>query len=167
MTTDGPRKIVSILLAAGESTRMGQVKALLQWEQGTLLEFQIAELAVSGVKENIVVLGAHEERLRPLADKFRSARPVYNPDYRDGKTTSIKAGLRALGEQEADILIVAVDQPRPAEIVEALIDLHRASGAAITVPVHDGRRGHPLLFRHDVLPDLLAITEETLGLRAA
>ena len=88
--------IAVLLLAAGESTRMGELKALLQWQGKTLIEHQVAALASAGVSRTIVVLGHQSERLESLLKDRAGIYYVYNPDYRQGKTTSIKAGLRAL-----------------------------------------------------------------------
>lgn len=158
--------VTAILLAAGESTRMGQLKALMPWENGVLIEFQIAELLSAGVTELIVVVGAFDEKVTPFVNKFRSAQVVFNPHFRSGKTTSIKAGAQAMEQKANDILIIAVDQPRPSEIIRELIRYHQSSAAPITVPVHNGARGHPLLFRQDLLDDINEIDEESLGLRS-
>ena len=158
--------VTGILLAAGESTRMGQLKALMPWENGVLIEFQIGELLSAGVNEVVVIVGAFDEKITPFVNKFRSARAVYNPDFERGKTTSIKAGVRAMERRTDNILIMAVDQPRPSSIIRELISYHRSSAAPITVPKHKGVRGHPLLFRGDLFSDINEITEKSLGLRA-
>jgi molybdenum cofactor cytidylyltransferase len=79
---------------------------------------------------------------------------------------SVVTGLKALDGAIDAILLCAVDQPRPASILRCLLDAHAAAGSAITVPVHRHRRGHPLLFDAALLPELLAIDETTLGVRA-
>ena len=157
--------VTAILLAAGESTRMGQLKALMPWENGVLIEFQIAELLSGGVVEVIVVVGASYEKITPFVNKFRSARTVFNPNFKNGKTTSIKIGVRAMGKRINDILVIGVDQPRPSRVIRDLIGYHQSTSAPITVPVHNDARGHPLLFRQDLLDDINEIQEESLGLR--
>jgi molybdenum cofactor cytidylyltransferase len=64
------------------------------------------------------------------------------------------------------VLLLSVDQPRPASLHETLIAAHAAQGAAITAPVLDGHRGHPLIFDRALLPELRAVEEATLGVRA-
>ena len=86
----------AILLAAGESTRMGRLKALLPWRGQTLLEHQVSALRDGGADRVIVVLGHRADELRPLVERNQGVTWTLNPDYRQGKTTSIKAGLSAL-----------------------------------------------------------------------
>ena len=101
----------ALLLAAGESRRMGQLKALLPWKGSTLLAHQISALSGAGIGRIVVVLGHRFEelkselaRLPEVKDSPEPADPkgrvevswVVNPDYPQGKTTSIKAGLKAL-----------------------------------------------------------------------
>ena len=87
------------------------------------------------------------------------------PDYRQGKTTSIKAGLSAISADATAILVLAVDQPRPPDILRAVIEAHQARSPLITSPVYGGRGGHPMIFGARLLPELSAITEEGEGLR--
>ena len=156
--------VSAILTAAGESTRMGRPKALLPWQGATLLEYQIACLTDGGAAEVVVVLG-HEARAVAPFVKGSLARSVVNPDYLQGKTTSIKAGLRSIDPAADAILLLAVDQPRTAEIVSSVIEAHFAAGAVITSPRYQGRGGHPLIFPSSLKGELEAISEETEGLR--
>jgi molybdenum cofactor cytidylyltransferase len=195
--------ISGLLLAAGESTRMGTLKALLVWEGTTLLEYQVAQLR--GVcSEVVVVLGHEAPRLRallgddphpspppkgegaslpsssplppsgdadsplPLGEAGRECarvRVVLNPDYRSGKTSSIRAGVAALSPTASSVLILGVDQPRPRDLLAHLIGRHEAAGALLSVPTHAGRRGHPPIFARALFPELLALAEEREGLR--
>jgi molybdenum cofactor cytidylyltransferase len=159
--------VSAIVLAAGESTRMGRQKALLPWHGATLIEYQLDQLcAVDGVAEVIVVTGHAPERIAHLVVGRPRALTVHNPAYRSGKVSSILAGLRHLSPETDAILLMAVDQPRPAAIVGELVRRHAEDRPPITVPVQGGRRGHPVLFSRALLPELLAITEETQGIRA-
>ena len=90
---------------------------------------------------------------------------MVNPDYIQGKATSVKAGLRHISASTRGILVLAVDQPRPANILEALVAAHLEGTALITCPVYRGHTGHPLIFAASLLPEMLAITEEGQGLR--
>ncbi len=160
-------KTAAILLAAGESRRMGQLKALLPWRGGTLLAHQLTALSDAGVDRIMVVLGHRWTELKPEL----AARPgvgwTFNPDYLQGKTTSIKAGLRALEpDQPESLLLLNVDQPRSAETVDYLLRQHRAATALITLPTYGGQGGHPLILDAALLDELHRINEETQGLRA-
>ena len=84
--------ISAILTAAGESRRMGRPKPLLPWRGTTLVEHQIDALFKGGVSEVVVVVG-HEADAVAAQVSCTGARCAVNPDYLQGKTTSIKAGL--------------------------------------------------------------------------
>ena len=157
---------VAILLAAGESRRMGQLKALLPWQGASLLVHQVCTLREAGADLVVVVLGHQAEQLRSLVEGQQGVTCVLNPDYLQGKTTSIKAGLEALGQHElAAILILNVDQPRSAETVRYLLQCHRSGSALITIPAHQGKGGHPIILDPSLMDELLLINEETQGLK--
>ena len=157
--------ISAILLAAGESTRMGRLKALLPWQDSTLVEYQVESLQRAGVAEVVLVVGHRWDEVEAPVKGKPGVKTVVNPDYRQGKTTSIKAGLRHLSSTVQGILVLAVDQPRPPHILESLIKAHQERAALITCPVYRGHTGHPLIFASSLLPELMAITEEAQGLR--
>ncbi|MEK7837093.1 MAG: NTP transferase domain-containing protein, partial [candidate division NC10 bacterium] len=95
---------------------MGQLKALLPWNGTPLIEHQIAALQGAGVDLVVVVLGHEAHRLKALVGVKEGVTCVVNPDYEEGKTTSIKAGLNALGHEEpAALVVLNVDQPRTAD----------------------------------------------------
>ena len=157
----------AILLAAGESTRMGQLKALLPWRGRTLLEHQTAALLEGGAERVVVVLGHRADELRPLLEEEEGVTWTLNPDYRQGKTTSIKAGLSALDPKSVeDILLLNVDQPRSAGDVAHILSIHRARGYAVTVPEYRGKGGHPVVLSASLLGELREIDEETQGIKA-
>lgn len=170
--------VVALLLAAGESERMGAPKALLDWQGQPLLSHQLQQIQKSRLKECVVVLGKDAARLETLVNgPMRpgwKARSVYNPRYRDGKCASIEAGLAALPAPPDGILIASVDQPLSARLINALLrsaetewDRCEAAGRrTIIVPAFHGRAGHPVLFSAVLFGELLGICEETLGLKA-
>ncbi len=154
----------AILLAAGESSRMGQLKALLPWRGRPLLQHQVAALRDGGADRVVVVLGHRANELSPLLDGVTW---TLNPDYLQGKTTSIKAGLSALDANAVDeILLLNVDQPRTASAVARVLEVHRANDCAVTVPECNGKGGHPIALSASLLPELLAIDEESQGIKA-
>jgi molybdenum cofactor cytidylyltransferase len=155
----------AVLLAAGESTRMGQLKALLPWEGRSLLRYQVDQLLASPVERVVVVLGHRAAELRPLLPADARLQPVENPDYGSGKVGSIVAGVAAL-PAGGHVMILGVDQPRPVGLIEPTIGRHLTSGAPVTVAGYAGRRGHPVLFAPALRAELLAIDEATEGLRA-
>ncbi len=156
--------VSAILTAAGESTRMGRLKALLPWGGLTLVEHQVNCLLEAGVSEVVVVLGHRAQEVVPYV-KGASVRYVLNADYRQGKTTSIKAGLRAISSDADAILLLAVDQPRTKDIIAEVIRAHVEKKAIITSPRYRGHGGHPLIFSAALKPELERITEEKQGIR--
>lgn len=156
---------VAILLAAGLSERMGRTKALLPWDGRTLIEYAVAELLDAGVAEVIVVTG-HDAEAVGEAARRAGARTVHNTAYRDGRAGSVRAGAGAVDDGSGAIVLLNVDQPRPAAAIRTLIMASSHDGAAITVPVVSERRGHPAVFAARLLPELRAVTEAEEGLRA-
>ena len=145
---------------------MGRQKALLPWHGATLLEYQLSQLAsVDGIDEIIVVTGHQPERVREIAARC-GAVVAHNREYRTGKVSSILAGLRAVRPEADGVLLLAVDQPRSAATIAAVMVAHAADGAPITVPVFEGHRGHPVVIASALMPELLAIREKTQGIRA-
>ena len=163
---------VAILLSAGESRRMGSPKALLLWQGTTLLDHQVSALLEGGADRVVVVLGHQAESLKPIIEGRHRVNWVVNPHYAQGKTTSIKVGLnqlslKALGDEEpVAILILNVDQPRSSATIRGLLQRHRAYSGLITIPTYRGKGGHPIAIDPSLLPELSAITEETLGVKA-
>ncbi len=152
----------AILLAAGESSRMGQPKALLPWAGATLIDYQVGELAAAGVDDIVVVLGHEADELRPHVPA--PARAVVNEAYREGRASSLRAGAAALPDDAGPIVVLGVDQPRPRKIHERLIAA-RVGRSLIALPVYEGRRGHPVVLAGELLEELRSATEEERGLR--
>ncbi len=154
----------AILLAAGFSSRMGQLKALLPWQNGTLISYQVQCLKQSGCETIVVVLGHRPAEVSTAlpVDKFVHA--VINEQYEVGKTTSIKLGLTHVPKNADAVVLLAVDQPRPTPLVAELLQEFREHCAPITQPTFAGHRGHPIIFRADLLPELARIAEETQGI---
>ena len=162
MTKDYP--ITSILLAAGISSRMGSIKALLPWENKTLIEWQIEKIQESGIQEIIVVLGSNAEKIKNKI-KNLDISIVLNPDYEKGKTTTIKKGLSGVKNTESDIMLLAVDQPRHGWILKKVIDDHIKNQTLISCPINKGSKGHPIIFQNQLRKELLEIEEKTQGIR--
>ena len=158
---------VAILLAAGESRRMGQPKALLPWQGTSLLAHQVGAIRSAGVDRVVVVLGHRADELKRELEGINGVTWAVNPDYLQGKTTSVKVGLNAAGvDQAGTLLILNVDQPRSAATIRALLELHREKDGLITIPEYKGKGGHPIILDASLLDELREIDEETLGIKA-
>ena len=155
---------------------MGQLKALLDWQGRPLIIHQIVALREAGADEVVVVLGHRADELQARVGANRDVynlgkvRCVINEDYAQGKTTSIKTGLWALGpsaNSDAAILMLNVDQPRSAEIIRQTLVAHRSGdGKLITIPTYRGKGGHPIIVSRSLYRELIAIDEKTQGMRA-
>jgi molybdenum cofactor cytidylyltransferase len=136
----------AILLAAGESKRMGKPKQLMPLGQSTILEQAIDNLLSSAANEIIVVLGHGAEEIK----KTIATKPVkimINPNYKEGMSTSIIAGLILADPQAEAIMLALGDQPSvDSQIINHLIDEFYNHDKGIAVPTYQGRRGHPIIF---------------------
>ena len=157
---------------------MGFPKALLEWEGTPLVSFLARELLATRIRRILLVLGARADRIR--REFNRSMRQdlhdrswieggrvalLLNPAWHEGKSTSIKVGAGALSPDATDVVILSVDQPIRAEVVEALMGAHERLGKAATLPVFSGRRGHPVALSGRLRRELSSLSDEGQGLR--
>jgi molybdenum cofactor cytidylyltransferase len=156
--------ITAILLAAGESRRMRTSKPLLDWNGETLIEYQVDQLRKGGVDEIIAVLGHAARKVRPLAERA-GATVIVNTEFAEGRASSLRAGAFAIPSGTSEVVVLNIDQPRPADIIRRLLDNHLSTGALITLPTYEGRRGHPAFLCGSIAPELLRVSEATKGLR--
>ena len=157
--------VAAVLLAAGESTRMGQPKALLPWVGRSLLAHHVYALADAAYGPIIVVLGHDAERLRPEVPALASVSVTVNPRYKEGRATSVVRGLQEVPAEATGVLVISVDQPRPATLLRRLREAFEEAHPVMAVPAYRGSAGHPPLFSAFLVPELLAVTEERQGLR--
>jgi molybdenum cofactor cytidylyltransferase len=137
--------IGAVILAAGESRRMGEAKLLLPFRGRTILECVIEAVLRSSVDRTVVVLGAYEDRLRPVLAGYPVEIAV-NPEYHAGMLSSVRRGLRSLPAEIRAALIFPGDQPGIAVgTIESVLTAYRTTGKGIVLPVRSGRGGHPLL----------------------
>jgi len=167
--------IGAIILAAGESKRMGFPKALLpctgsDGSETTFLEHLLGVMNQSRAEPIVVVLGHDGERIRSSVApaSWGRARPVLNDRYREGMLTSIVAGLDAVERSPAEgCLVLPVDHPAVSpEIVDLLIGCYERTPRPILLPVCQGRRGHPVLFSRAVFGEIRR-APESVGARQA
>ena len=150
--------IAAIVLAAGQSKRMGRPKQLLQVGKETMLGRVLQTFRESRVDRTVVVLGAEASKVRKNL-KLRDETVVINMDYRAGMSVSLKVGLRAV-EKEADAVIIALgDQPFISrKTIDAMIGAYLRKKPGVVVPVYRGRRGNPVLFDRSLFRQLGEIT---------
>jgi molybdenum cofactor cytidylyltransferase len=142
--------IAAIVLAAGESARMGKPKALLRWGDRTFVEHAIA--LGRGCAPLVVVAGA-----TPLPGLDVAV--VHNAMWQCGPLSSLQVGLHAIAEEAwSGVLVLTVDRPHvDASTIAALLRAHASHPDAVLQPSHAGQRGHPILHPRDVAEQLLAL----------
>ncbi len=156
--------ITAIVLAAGESRRMGVQKMLLPFDDGTVVSAVVRTALASAAGRVLVVLGADRAAVRKALNGLDVDFAV-NPRYADGMLSSAQAGFRALPRDAEAAVVMLGDQPAiPASVVDAVVRVWRTSGAGIVVPTYRGRRGHPPLVAAKYRDEVLAL-EPSVGLR--
>ena len=150
--------IAGLILAAGESRRMGRDKALLIFQGRTFLESIVANLRAGGVENIIVVLGHHAEAIQGAVD-LTSVQVVVNPDYQRGQTSSLQLGLAAAARVSPDaVLLCLVDHPAfSASLIAKLLEQFEATHAPVVIPTFQGERGHPVVIGRLLIPELLEL----------
>jgi len=155
--------VSAILLAAGESKRMGRLKQLMPLGNGTVLEQSIDNLLGSGIGEVIVVLGHRAEEVEK-AVAGRPVKIVVNPLYHLGMSTSIVAGLDSVDSMAQAVMLVLADQPFiDGKTIDRLIDEFHNHDKGIVIPVYQGTRGHPVIFHINYKGDLLELKGDIGG----
>jgi len=151
--------IAGLILAAGESSRMGVDKALLTYRGRTFLETILQNLREAGIDRVVVVLGHHAEEIKQAVN-LHGAQVVVNQDYQQGQTSSLQAGLRALKDADLEAVILClVDYPAvSAEVVKRLLASFRKSGAPVIIPTCKNQRGHPVIIGRALFQELLDLS---------
>lgn len=160
-------RIGAVVLAAGRSSRMGSPNKLLCELEGVpLIAHVIDALLATEVRPIVVVTGHEEAAVRQVLDG-RPVRFVHNPDFAEGMSTSLRAGLAALGTEVDAALICLGDMPRvrPAHIESLLGAFDPDDGRAVVVPTYRGQRGNPVLWAARFFPELQGLRGDT-GARA-
>jgi CTP:molybdopterin cytidylyltransferase MocA len=162
--------VAGVLLAAGEGSRFGRPKALVELNGQTLADRGVRLLRTGGADPILIVIGAAEVRLP-------ATRTVYNPEWRTGMGSSLRAALRALDSppepgQAADlpagvaaVVVALADQPLVgAEAVARLIAAYR-HGASVAVAAYDGQPRNPVLLAREHWPEVIASATGDAGAR--
>ncbi len=149
--------ISAVILAAGESKRMGQPKMLLPWGNSTVLQTVISILQESGLEDILVVTGGAHPQVEKLAPP--SVEVVFNPDYANSEMLgSIQAGLSARKRKSEAALIVLGDQPQIEKTtLVRILEEYRSTTTPILVPSYQMHRGHPWLVRESLWAEILTL----------
>src|ERR1700722_18296097 len=155
-----PQRLEGIILAAGESRRMGYPKPLLEIGGRTFIE-HIAETMLAVVPRVVIVLGAHSDRVRAAIPHDARITIVENPNYARGQLSSLKVGLSAIQPHATGALVHLGDHPIVrVETFQAIVDSYDETGKPILIARHNGHRGHPVIFDRELFAELQSCPEE-------
>jgi molybdenum cofactor cytidylyltransferase len=147
--------IAPVILAAGDSMRMGYPKALLPLGNDIFLNRILKTVRDIGLLEPTVILGKSASIIKPHIDDS-GAKILINPDPDRGQLSSIQIALTNLGPEIDAALIWPVDIPAvPADLVRRLAELFLNSDALISFPVCGDKRGHPAIFHRSLFREFI------------
>lgn len=149
--------ICAIILAAGESRRMGELKPLIKINGKTFLQHIAGQIRKAGIEDILVVAGFNAQKI--IAESgLDSVEFVVNKYYQNGQFSSLQTGIRNLPEQCAGIIMCLGDQPQiKAEWIEQIIAAARISNAPVVTPKFKTRRGHPIYFAASLFREILTM----------
>jgi molybdenum cofactor cytidylyltransferase len=152
--------IWAVVLAAGGSRRMGTQKLLLPFGGSTIVETVVRAALEASLQGAVVVLGADEDRVREKLAPYPVTFTV-NADWERGMLSSVKTGFEALPERATAAVVMLGDQPfvKP-ETIDELVARYRETRKGIVLPVHGGRRGHPVLIDAKYKAEIVALGPE-------
>lgn len=159
-------RIAALVLAAGRGTRMGGPNKLLEEVRKKPIVRHAVEAALASRARPVIVVTGHERKEVEAALKGLDVRFVHNPNFSEGLSSSLKAGLVELTAETDEVAVLLGDMPG---VTGALVDkltgaIDPARGAMIAVPVRDGRRGNPVVWSRRFFEDLAKI-EGDVGAR--
>lgn len=153
-----------MILAAGESGRMGQPKLLLPFGEKTIIETVVQSVVSSNVDNTLVVLGSEQEKIGEKIKNF----PVtlaFNPDFRSGMLSSVHCGFKILPDKTRAVVVFLGDQPTISkEIINKIVNAYKKTGKGIVLPVYKKERGHPVIIDMKYKTEVEALSPDT-GLR--
>jgi molybdenum cofactor cytidylyltransferase len=156
--------IPAVVLAAGQSRRMGRPKSTLLLPTGRTFVAHIVETIKAARLAPIVVVSTMEHRdavMAALLDREPAAQVVVNAEADRGQLSSVQRGLRAI-EPQRGVLLTLVDVPLvTADTIVALVDAWMRTGAPVVRPARGDRHGHPVILGRAVIDALLAASTES------
>ncbi|SDL87943.1 NTP transferase domain-containing protein [Bacillus sp. OK048] len=156
-------KIGAIILAAGLSKRMGQPKLLLPLKGKPMFRYPL-ELAIRNQLDPICLIGGqHSKTFETEAADLLNVDYIWNPNYEEGMSTSLKMGIQHLKEETDAVFIFLADQPFvPDLVIQSMIEQYR-NGIRIVRPVYQGDLGHPILIDKSLFKEFQNITGDQGG----
>ncbi len=145
--------IGALLLAAGQSRRMGAAKLALPYRGRPLITHALAMLDASQTP-TIIITGAHEALLLPL---LAGRTTIHAAHHAMGLAHSLHAGLAAIPADWTGFLVMLADMPNIRPDTITALKRALASGAEAAIPTHQGRRGNPIAFARQTIPALMTL----------
>ena len=151
--------IAAIVLAAGQSLRMGRPKMVLPWGNTTVIGHVVSTLLEGGVDNVVVVTGGARAEVETALSGL-SVCLVFNPSYAETEMLdSFKAGLLALGPAVDATLVALGDQPQmQVQVVQEVIDTYQQGGFPVVVPSYQNKRGHPWLLERTLWAGVIGLS---------
>ncbi len=156
------RRVMAVVLAAGQSKRMGSSKQLLPWGETTVLGQTLRNLKESSVFDILTVTGAEAEQVAAAA-QAESVPTIHNPHHAGGEMlSSLKTAVAQLPPRIAAVLVILADQPMVTpSTIDQLLQTYASGKGTIIAPEFDGRRGNPVLIDREHFPELLALPPDS------
>ncbi len=145
-----------VVLAAGESKRLGRCKATLPVGSSHLLGVTLDALTGAQLSPVVVVVGRHRDEIERAAAPW-PVEVVENPNWQRGQITSLQCGLERVGKEQP-VIVALVDHPGFSEgLVREMIAVYEKEQVAGVIPAYRGQPGHPVLFGPEMIKGLLAL----------
>lgn len=163
-------QVTGIILAAGQSTRMGKTKQVLPYKGRTILDQVINTALASDLDHVLLILGHEAAQIRAQIQHRDRLGIVINPEYDRGQNTSVQAGIRAMAKPSTDsrlsplpetgsppdgAMFILGDMPRvQVSTINTMIARFKEKVPGLLIPYYDQKRGNPVIIRKDLWPDL-------------
>ncbi|MBN1660018.1 MAG: nucleotidyltransferase family protein [Anaerolineae bacterium] len=155
--------VAAVVLAAGGSSRMGELKQLLPVDGRPMVRRAVEAACDAGLAQVVVVVGAGAPAVTTALEGL-DVDVVRNDDWAEGMSTSLRAGLAALAPEIGATFVVLADQPGlSGNLLRRLVSRYKASGAPIVVPYYGGQRGNPVLFGRRFFAELARVEGDRGG----
>lgn len=149
--------VVGVVLAAGESRRMGKLKALLPFGDRTVIEQVIHTLWQVALDGVVVVVGHRAPEIAAVLESL-PVHLLYNTRYREGMTSSVQVALRHIAPIPEAYLLALVDQPHVShESAQRVLEAFAQTHKGLVIPTYQGKRGHPIVLSCKYRQEVLAL----------
>ena len=155
--------ISAILLAAGQSKRMGgDNKLIKKYNKKYLINYIVGTLIKSKVDKIIIVLGFQSPKVRKITAKNEKINFIYNKNYKSGISSSIKVGLKRVSKKNIGFLIVQADMPLISKnIINSICYVVKKNRKEIIAPTYKGKMGNPIGFKYSMVKILNKVKKDT------